>query len=328
MIFYSGSYRNLENKQPEHQAKERNVKMKKNLFIMLLAIVMLFPLQGVFAQVKTSSAKKDIVPRIPGNGHINAFRIDKIIGSGVINLEGEPIGTIDDLVIDIDDGSLVYAAIKTGGFLGFGEKLVAVPWKSLAAVPSEGIFIIDQSKTKLEKASSFDANNWPDVGDRNWRAGIYEFYRHHLPSPQKAVPATSTQKKQKRHAGYQPYIGYTDEPYVYPSVWQNIYGELFDPQKIETITGKIVKVEFDKVMKLIVYTDTKKPVLVALGPTDYFESQEKVLKPGDRITVTGSRAVVDDTPFLIATKIKEGNEELQVRDNEGHPIWIGWKQSK
>jgi len=230
--------------------------MKKYLLVSFLAIVMLFPLQGAFAQVKNSPAKKDIVRGIPENDHINAFRVDKIIGSGVINLDGEPIGTIDDLVIDIDDGSLVYAAIKTGGFLGFGGKLLAVPWKSLTAVPSEGIFIIDQSKAKLAKASSFDANNWPDVGDRNWRAGIYEFYRHHLPSPRNAVPATSTQK-QKSHIGYRPYPGYTEQPDFYPSVWQNIYGKMFDPQKIETITGKIVRVEFDKVMKLIVYTDTK-----------------------------------------------------------------------
>jgi len=78
----------------------------------------------------------------------------------------------------------------------------------------------------------------------------------------------------------------------------------------------------------MIYTDTKKPVLVVLGPTGYFESQKKVLKPGDRVTVNGSRIIVDDTPFIIATKIAGGNEELQVRDNKGHPIWIGWKQIK
>jgi len=31
---------------------------------------------------------------------------------------------------------------------------------------------------------------------------------------------------------------------------------------------------------------------------------------------------------LIATKIREGKEELRLRDNEGHPIWIGWQQMK
>jgi len=301
--------------------------MKKYLFVAFLAIVMLFPSGGIFAQAKSSSAKKDIVRSITENEHINAFRVDKIIGSGVINLEGEPIGTIDDLVIDIDDGSLVYAAIKTGGFLGFGEKRVAVPWQSLTAVPAEGIFIIDQSKAKLKKAESFDANNWPDVGDHKWRAGIHEFYRHHLSSSRNAVNP-STAQKQKRDLAYQPYPGYTPEPYPYPNVWRNRYREMFDPNKIETVSGEIVKVEFDEGLKLILYTDMKKPVLVALGPAGYFESQEKVLKIGDRVTVTGSRIIADETPFMIATKIKEGNEELQVRDNAGHPIWIGWKQIK
>jgi hypothetical protein len=67
---------------------------------------------------------------------------------------------------------------------------------------------------------------------------------------------------------------------------------------------------------------------IFLGPTGYFESREKVSKPRNRLTVTGSTVVVNDTAFMIANTIKEGNEELQVRDNEGHPIWIGWKQIK
>ena len=68
--------------------------------------------------------------------------------------------------------------------------------------------------------------------------------------------------------------------------------------------------------------------LVALGPIDYFAGQNKVLKAGDTITVTGSMISVDDTPLMIATKIKEGNKEMQVRDNEGYPIWMGWRKTK
>jgi sporulation protein YlmC with PRC-barrel domain len=120
---------------------------------------------------------------VPEGEHINAFRVDKIIDSGVINLEGKPIGTIDDLVIDIDTGRIAYAVLEFGGFMGFGDKLFAVPWQSLTVVPAEGIFIIDQSKAKLEKAPGFDKDNWPDVGDKSWGAGIYEFYRHHVPTP-------------------------------------------------------------------------------------------------------------------------------------------------
>jgi sporulation protein YlmC with PRC-barrel domain len=299
--------------------------MKKYLFVTLLAIVMSFPSGGAFAQVRNASIKKSIVRSMPESEHINAFRVDKIIGSGVINLEGKRIGTISDLVIDIDTGNIEYAALEFGGFMGFGDKLFAVPWQSLTAVPAEGIFIIDQSETKLEKAPGFDKNNWPDVNDKSWGAGIYEFYRHHLPYPQTSA-TPSTPEKQQIQNSYQTYPGYATGPYPYSSIWVNVYEKLFNPEKIESVTGEILKIEFHEGLRLIIYSDAKKPVLVALGPNEYFEGQERLLRPGLKVTVTGSRVIVDDTPFLIATKIKEGSEQLQIRDNEGHPIWMGWQK--
>jgi sporulation protein YlmC with PRC-barrel domain len=301
--------------------------MKRFPFIALLAILLFIPTQGVFALKNNSPAKKGIAGNLPKEDHINAFRADKIIGSKVINLEGENVGTIDELVIDIDTGNILYAALKSGGFMGLGDKLFAVPWRSLTAVPVEGIFIIDQSSAKLKKAPGFDKDNWPDVGDRSWRAGIYEFYRHNIPTFRvSSVPAT--QPKHEGHRGYPPYPGYATGPYPYQGVWQNVYGEMFDPKKIETVTGRILKVQFDEGLKLIIYTDAKKPVLVALGPTGYFEGQEMVFKPGDKVTVSGSRIIVDDTPLMIATKILDGNKEMKLRDNQGHPNWIGWRQIK
>jgi sporulation protein YlmC with PRC-barrel domain len=299
--------------------------MKKYLFVTLLAMVMLFPSQGVFALEESSPAKLNIAGIPPEGGHLNAFRVDKIVGSKVINLEGQSIGTINDLVIDIDTGTIGYAVLDFGGFMGFGDKLFAVPWQSLTSVPAEGIFIIDQSKAKLAKAPGFDKNDWPDVGDRSWGAGIYEFYHHQLSRPRISSPVTPPQKPEGYH-GYRPYPGYEAEPYPYPSVWQNLYGEMFDPAKIATVSGKILKVEYSEGVRLIIYTDAKKPVLVVLGPTGYFEGQDRVLKPGDKVTVTGSSIILDDTPLMIATKVREGKEEMQLRDNLGHPVWIGWKK--
>jgi hypothetical protein len=106
------------------------------------------------------------------------------------------------------------------------------------------------------------------------------------------------------------------------------YREIFDHKTIETVSGKIIRVEYFEEIKLMLYTDAKKPVLVDLGPTGVFESQGKIMKRGDQVTVTGSMVTIDDTPIMVATTIEEGNEELQLRDNEGNPIWIGWKKIK
>ena len=299
--------------------------MKKYLFVTLLTIVMFLPSGGAFARVKNASVKNSIVPSMPASGHINAFRIDKIIGSGVINLEGKRIGTIRDLVINIDTGRIEYAALEFGGFMGFGDKLFAAPWQSLTAVPADGIFIIDQSEKRLKKAPGFDKNNWPDVNDKSWGAGIYEFYRHHLPQRQASATPSGPVRQQVQNS-YRTYPGYAVAPYTYSSVWVNVYEKLFDPKKIESVTGEILKVEFNGGLRLVIYSDAKKPVLAALGPNEYFAGEEKLLRPGDKITVTGSRVIVDDTPILIATKVQEGNEQLKIRDNEGHPLWMGWQR--
>ena len=306
--------------------------MKKHVFVTFLVIFVLLPSVGPFAQQKAVSPGGSIATNVPEGQRINAFRVDKIIGAKVINLEGKNIGTIDTLVIDIDTGSIEYAALEFGGFLGFGDKLFAVPWQSLAPVPVEGIFILDQSKAKLEKAPGFDRNDWPDIGDKRWGAGIYRFYKRRPPFHPPSV-AYGRYPEQEKHPGRQPYPGYA--PGLYPGFGGDPYREMFNPKTMDTVSGEVVKVEYyvpepnlEEGTRLVIYTDAKKPVLVYLGPARYLEGQGKALKSGDRITVTGSLVTVDETPFMIATHVKAGNEELQLRDNEGHPNWIGWEKIK
>jgi sporulation protein YlmC with PRC-barrel domain len=299
--------------------------MKKHPFMILVTIVLFFSSMGVFAQEKAGVSAKGVVSNVPQSEHINAVRVDNIIGSKVINLEGQGIGTIDNLVIDINSGGVVYTVLEFGGFMGFEDKLFAVPWQSLTAVPVEGIFILDQSKAKLEKAPGFDKSNWPDIGDQGWQEGIRAFYRHHLPH-RRTSAAPPAPQKQVMLQSYQQYPGYPVGGYL--GTWEDPFGEAFNPKTMDTVTGKILKIQYYEGIRLMIYTDAKKPVLVALGPPEYFESQRKILKPGNRVTVTGSKVIIDNTPFMIAAKIREGNEELQVRDKVGHPVWMGWKKIK
>ncbi len=58
------------------------------------------------------------------------FRSSKLVGTTVYNAADENIGEIEDLIIDAK-GSVANVVIGVGGFLGMGEKNVAVPFTSL-----------------------------------------------------------------------------------------------------------------------------------------------------------------------------------------------------
>jgi hypothetical protein len=51
---------------------------------------------------------------------------EEVIGKDVVNVMDEKVGTIADLVMD-QDQKLVGVVLSVGGFLGIGEKWVAIP---------------------------------------------------------------------------------------------------------------------------------------------------------------------------------------------------------
>jgi len=83
-----------------------------------------------------------------------------IIGKSVYSStdpQSDNIGDVNDLIV-AEDGSVTHAVIGVGGFLGIGEKNVAVPFDELKVVENNGDFRLVYSATKeqLEAAPAFD----------------------------------------------------------------------------------------------------------------------------------------------------------------------------
>jgi sporulation protein YlmC with PRC-barrel domain len=53
-------------------------------------------------------------------------RADKLIGKEVRSSDDEKLGKIENLVIDLESGRILYAVVGSGGILGAGEKKIAV----------------------------------------------------------------------------------------------------------------------------------------------------------------------------------------------------------
>lgn len=99
-----------------------------------------------------------------------------LTGDNVVNLNGENLGTIKDLMIDTENGRVVYAVLSFGGFLGLGDKLFAIPLEALQLDTANKRFMLDVDKARLEEAPGFDEDNWPKTADRSFIDDVYSHY--------------------------------------------------------------------------------------------------------------------------------------------------------
>ena len=129
----------------------------------------------------SSSAEDPAARRGAQRTNPGCSKASEVIGCEVRNRMGEELGKIEELVLDPASGSVEYAVISFGGFLGMGDKLFAVP-SSLLQTPvgSEGSggthLLFDVDKALMEKAPGFAKDNWPDVHATSWRDVVDAFY--------------------------------------------------------------------------------------------------------------------------------------------------------
>ncbi len=58
------------------------------------------------------------------------YRASKVIGSPVVNEAGDTVGKVDEIIVG-PDGKAPFVVLSVGGFLGIGDKLVALPYEQM-----------------------------------------------------------------------------------------------------------------------------------------------------------------------------------------------------
>ena len=85
------------------------------------------------------------------------WRSSKVIGLNVYNAKDEKIGDINDLIIG-PSGTITHAIVGVGGFLGMGEKNVAIPFASVKMSRDKNgkpTAMVDSTKEALQAAPTF-----------------------------------------------------------------------------------------------------------------------------------------------------------------------------
>ena len=97
-------------------------------------------------------------------------------GDNIVNRQGETLGELEEIMLDVQSGRIAYAVMSTGGFLGIGDKLFAIPWSALTMDPENHCFILDADQARLENAPGFDKDHWPSMADTTWATQVHSYY--------------------------------------------------------------------------------------------------------------------------------------------------------
>ena len=82
------------------------------------------------------------------------IRASKLIGASVYDPNDQKIGAVDELVLN-PDGKVADIVIGVGGFLGAGEKRVAVPMADLKRGKNDH-FVLAATKDSLKQMANFE----------------------------------------------------------------------------------------------------------------------------------------------------------------------------
>lgn len=147
-------------------------------------------------------------PGVPVTGEDSTSRVTNLLDYDVWNQNGEQIGEVEDMVLDLDNSNVSYVVIETGGFLDLGDKTLLVPWNMLelqtpVSGGTENAFVLTADPEMLNNAPDVDlpavlpergqpADDW-DADIRNfWESGVVPSATEATEAPTEAATEEAT----------------------------------------------------------------------------------------------------------------------------------------
>lgn len=112
---------------------------------------------------------------------------EDIRGLNALDMAGEELGEVDDLMIDEREQKVRFLQVTSGGFLGLGATKFLLPVEAIARITDDAVYI-NQSRERVAGAPGYD----PTLVDERYVRDVYSHY------------------------GYPPFWGLDDEYPAYP----------------------------------------------------------------------------------------------------------------
>jgi hypothetical protein len=94
----------------------------------------------------------------------------------VKTLANDDLGKVTDLAVDLRSGRVVHVIVSSGGFLGIGDELSAVPPGAFHYDAEKEVLHLNTTKEALQAAPHFKPGAWPNLGDPAYIGSVYRSY--------------------------------------------------------------------------------------------------------------------------------------------------------
>ena len=122
---------------------------------------------------KTNTKRISASGNAPRNS--NLLGITSLVGNRIYTNEGKSLGKLEEIVIDTRTGCVRHAVLAVGGFLGIGQRRLAVPWSTLTPDMDYRRCVVNVTQMQLMAVQVPDDDPWlqrnspAQSGERNAR---------------------------------------------------------------------------------------------------------------------------------------------------------------
>jgi sporulation protein YlmC with PRC-barrel domain len=167
--------------------EERTTSIPTDHVLPITAEVTGTSVSGAVTEVPMEGTGTPGTPEVPVTGELNSARLSEELDFTVWNKDGEQIGEVDDMVLDLENVQVAYVLVNTSGFGDLGDRKILVPVSSLQLQTGTGdttsgqqnAFILQTDQDTFNNAPDFDPSTLPPMGQSatDWETSISDYWQ-------------------------------------------------------------------------------------------------------------------------------------------------------
>lgn len=112
------------------------------------------PGAGMSTDEQTAASPSSSATGQSGSAMSGQFTVNQLLDMNVKSSAGENVGSVENLIID-QSGRISGVVVSVGGFLGIGDKKVALPWNQVTMQPGQQDLTTSATKQQLQQAQAW-----------------------------------------------------------------------------------------------------------------------------------------------------------------------------